>query len=153
VSHRSTALKGFTAPIKRSASCFLDITLEGHGATPVAQISQRDSSGNLTQARGIVLLRRLLSEFPAIGLQFKIARLLAYVLRRTGFIVRAPDYLSNSADCARSSIRLLSSVHSEISVSAFCPARVAASISAISNLAVATSALHPKQYLSFIPGS
>jgi hypothetical protein len=36
---------------------------------------------------------------------------------------------------------------------AFCPANVAASISAVSRVAVATSALHSKQYFSDLPGS
>jgi hypothetical protein len=36
---------------------------------------------------------------------------------------------------------------------AFCPANVAASISAVSRVAVATSALHPRQYFSDLPGS
>jgi hypothetical protein len=48
---------------------------------------------------------------------------------------------------------VLSWANSAMRVSASWPARVAASISVVSNMDVATSALHSKQYFSGCPGS
>ena len=61
----------------------------------------------------------------------------------------APSY----ADCDLSSIRWLNSANSATNSSVSRPASVAASISVVSTIAVATSALHSRQYFSLLPGS
>jgi hypothetical protein len=58
-----------------------------------------------------------------------------------------------AADWARSSIRRLISENSDTSAFVLRPARVAASISVANTMAVATSALHARQYFSVLPGS
>lgn len=57
------------------------------------------------------------------------------------------------ADCDLSSIRLLSRANSAINSSESRPASVAASISVLNRIEVATSALHARQYFSLLPGS
>src|ERR1700720_2624144 len=56
------------------------------------------------------------------------------------------------ADCARPSIRALTSSHSHTNAALFLPDTVAASISVPSNMTVARSALHGRQNLPILPG-
>ena len=56
------------------------------------------------------------------------------------------------ADCARPSIRALTSSNSHTNAALFLPDTVAASISVPNNMTVARSALHGRQNLSILPG-
>ena len=61
--------------------------------------------------------------------------------------------LPSSADCDRSSIRLLISENSDTNAFVLLPDSVAASISVLNRMAVAKSALHSRQHFSVLPGS